>query len=179
MATPTRRALSSPNGFTLIELVATVAIVGILAALAVPALMRAKMSGNEVSAIGSLKAINAAQAAYASTAAGGGYATLLSVLGTACPGQSQAFISAELAADPSMKSGYSMVLGAGASGPGPIDCNGSPSHSGYYLTATPTNAANGRRGFATSSSQVIFFDLNGVPPPEAAMQPGGGGTPIQ
>ena len=47
----------------------TVAVIGILAALAVPALMRAKMSGNEVSAIGSLKAINAAEAAYSSTAA--------------------------------------------------------------------------------------------------------------
>ncbi len=115
----------------------TVAVIGILAALAVPSLMRAKMSGNEVSALGSLKAINAAESAYSATAAAGGYATQLSVLGAACPGSSQAFISPELAADPSMKSGYSMVLAAGASAPGPTDCNGTPSRSGYYLTATP------------------------------------------
>ena len=68
-----------------------------------------------------------------------------------------------------------MVLAAGASAPGPTDCNGTPSRSGYYLTATPTTAANGRRGFATSNAQVIYFDLNGVPPTEAAMLPGGGG----
>ncbi len=179
MATRTRTALSSSHGFTLIELVTTVAVISILAALAVPALMRAKMSGNEVSAIGSLKAINAAEAAYSSTAASGGYAILLSVLGAPCPGSSQAFISAELAADPSMKSGYSMVLAAGSSALGPTDCNGTPSRSGYYLTATPLNAANGRRGFSTSNAQVIYFDVSGVPPAEAAMQPGGGATPIQ
>lgn len=180
MATPTRSALSSSLGFTLIELVATVAVIGILAALAVPALMRAKMSGNEVSAIASLKAINAAQAAYSSTAAAGGYATQLSALGDACPGQSSAFLAPELALDPSMKSGYFMVLAAaGTSAPGPTDCNGGLSRSGYYLTATPMNEANGRRGFSTSNAQVIFFDLSGVPPAEAVMLPGGGGTPIQ
>ena len=72
-----------------------------------------------------------------------------------------------------------MVLAAGASAPGPTDCNGNPSRSGYYLTATPLNAANGRRGFSTSNAQVIYFDVSGVPPAEAAMQPGGGATPIQ
>jgi prepilin-type N-terminal cleavage/methylation domain-containing protein len=168
------------RGFTLIELMATVAIVGILAALAVPALMRAKMSANEVSAIGSLKAINAAQAAYASSAAGGGFATQLSVLAIACPGQSNGFLAAELAVDPSMKSGYSIVLApATGSAAGPNDCNGTASRAGYYLTAAPASEANGRRGFATSNTAVIFFDLNGVPPTEAAMAPGGPGQVIQ
>ena len=62
-------ARSRADGFTLIELLVTVAIIGILAAMAFPALLRAKISANEASALGSLKAINAGQAAYSSSAA--------------------------------------------------------------------------------------------------------------
>ena len=41
-----------------------VAIIGIIAAIAVPGLLRARMSGNEASAIGSMRAINTAQQNY-------------------------------------------------------------------------------------------------------------------
>ena len=54
------------KGFTLIELLIVVAII---AAIAVPGLLRARMSGNEASAIGSMRAINSSQSTYAASAA--------------------------------------------------------------------------------------------------------------
>ena len=149
----------SDRGFTLIELLIVVAIISIIAAIAVPGLLRSRMTGNETSAITSLKAIAVAQVGYSTVCGNGGYAPTLPVLYTAPGGSGEGFISADLgqSATP-MKSGYNFAMGAGAgAGAGATDCNGTASVTNYYATAVPqTFGTTGTRSFAVNASNTVW-----------------------
>jgi prepilin-type N-terminal cleavage/methylation domain-containing protein len=169
------------DGFTLVELLIVIAIVGTVSAIAVPTMLRARMSGNEASAIGSLRALSSAETSYSGAAGRGAYAAQLATLATPCPGSTSAFISADLAMDPSIKSGYTIALArAAASIIGLADCSGTPTTTAYYSTATPVVAGStGQRAFAMAGNGTIFFASNGTPPTEAAIALGGGASHIQ
>lgn len=147
--TPVRRG---ERGFSLVELLIIMVILTILAAIAIPNLYSAKRTGNEASAVSSLRSLNTAQWLHRMTgSADGSYADV----GTLRAGK---HIDDVLASG--RKSGYDFEFRMVG-----------PSNKLYTFTAKPTLhtsgawlRATGGRSFSMPESGVIYWNDTATPP---------------
>jgi hypothetical protein len=152
-----------------------VAIISIIAAISIPALLRTRITGNEASAIASLRVTTSSQVGYAAACGLGQFADGYVTLGTVPPGGGQTFIPEDMAVANPVKSGYRLDMVPSALVPAGggviIDCNGTPTVGGFYATAEPVGAGTtGTRGFAVNTTMTIWQNTaSTVPPTELQM----------
>ena len=138
------------KGFSLIELLIVVAIILIIAAIAIPNLLRAKISANESSAVGSVRNIITGETSFVASYPQVGFPATLDLLGPgignlACP-----------AAGPKPTVGGCLLDSALAG-------NATSSKSGYTFQAVGFNPdANGANTSFTASASPSNFNKTGV-----------------
>jgi len=141
----TRKMTRKEKGFSLIELLIVVAIILIIAAIAIPNLLRAKISANESSAVGSVRNIITAEISYSTSFPQTGYAANVLALGPGagnqtCPAAGPAIANACL---------IDAVLAAGTK-------------SGYGFESLGQNPVNGANTSFTAAAVPVTYNQTGT-----------------
>jgi type IV pilus assembly protein PilA len=140
-------SIRKQTGFSLIELFIVVAIILILAAIAISNLLKARISANEPSAVGTMRSVNTAVVQYSAQCPNLGFPANITVLGPGpgdCTGAG--IIDAVLVTN--TKSGYNFANAVGAT-------NAAGVITTYTYNANPIN-----RGITGQCS--FFLDQTGV-----------------
>lgn len=173
-----RGTLATAVSVIVILVVLIVPLVGMMAAVAIPGLLRARMSGNEASAIGSVRSVISAQLTFSATCGHGYFAADLASLSVPEPG-GMAFVSPDLSGDPSVKSGYTIALVGGAPvADAPPACNGARVVQTFFVSAAPLEpGTTGARYFGANQEALIYQSTSPVPVTQEGAP--AGATPLQ
>jgi hypothetical protein len=149
-------------------------------------LQRARASGNEASAIASLRMIVSSEMVYASSCANGGFAVSLPDLGKPPKGSGVSFLPADLAVGTTVsKSGYAITLSKDAgpnvttTGAAAETCNGAanPPASSFFASAEPEKRPEtGSRYFAVDARGTVYASSSPIANP---IVPSATVTPLQ
>jgi len=148
------------EAFTLVELMIVLAIIAIIAAFAIPNLMKSRMSANETSAVGSLRALMSAEETYQNR---------FGVYGSLAQLSSEKLVDASLGAG--QKSGYRI---------GSIDTG---SNYAYCFAAAPVDdGKSGEKEYCITQQGSIYeasLDSGSMTVEGTAWVPGEAGVPTE
>jgi type IV pilus assembly protein PilA len=143
------------RGFSLIELLIVVAIILIIAAIAVPNLLKARISANESSAVGSIRTLTTANIQYAAQCTDTGFPVALANLGPG-PGDCTGAAIIDEVLTTGVKSGYNFTYTPGAP-------DGAGITSTYNILALPASVSvTGQRAFCSMQDGVIHYNDGGA-----------------